>query len=102
MRTIPIAALANQALSVTIDLTRFVISLKMARGALVADIAINGVVVIAGTRVLAGEMILPYRYQELGNFILVTVNDELPEWSQLGVTQQLYYLAPAEMAAIRG
>jgi len=102
MREIPLTPTPNQTLSVTVDLTRFVITLKMARGVLVADITINGVPVIMGCRVLAGEMIIPYRYQEFGNFIVTTVSEALPDWPELGVTQMLYYLTPAEMAVIRG
>lgn len=102
MRTIPIAALPNQTLTVNIDLTRFVLTLKMARGVLMADVAINGVTVLRGVRVLAGEMIIPYRYKEFGNFILTTVDDALPEWAELGRTQLLFYFTPDEMGAIRG
>lgn len=102
MRVIPLAAEANQSFTATIDNVRYEIALKTARGVLVCDITVEGVTVITGGRVLAGEMLIPYKYLETGNFIMTTVNDELPEWSQLGSTQQLYFFSPAELEALRG
>lgn len=102
MRQIPLSPIPNQSLSMTIDLVRFVLRLKTTRATLVADVEINGRQVVTGTRVLAGEMILPYRYQETGNFIMTTVADALPAWPDLGGTTQLFYLTPAEMEALRG
>lgn len=102
MRLIPLAALPNQTFTATLEGYRFEITLKAGRACLVCDIAVDGVQRVAGSHVLAGEMLIPYRYLEAGNFILTTVDDVLPSWGQLGVTQQLYYLTAAELEAMRG
>lgn len=102
MRDIPITATANQKLTVTIDLTRFTVTLKAAVGCMTCTIEIDGVEVLTGSRVLAGEMLIPYRYRENGNFILMTEDDALPDWTEFGSTQFLRYLTPDEMDAIRG
>lgn len=103
MRTIPLTAIPGQQFTVTLDDVRFALTIKEARGVMVCDLSANSEVVLSGTRVLAGEMIIPYRYlEDAGNFILMTINDELPDWRQFGVSQFLYYLTTAEMEAMRG
>lgn len=101
MRNIPLAAIANQELSVRLDDERLVLRLKEARGVMVADLDRDGVRIISGVRVLAGEPIIPYRYLESGNFLLTTVNDELPDWRKFASTQRLVYLTVAEVDALQ-
>lgn len=101
MRTIPLAAIANQELSVRLDDQRLVLRLKEAQGVMVADLDRDGVRVISGVRVLAGEPIIPYRYLESGNFMLLTLNDELPDWRSFTTTQNLIYLTTAEVNALQ-
>lgn len=101
MRIIPIAAVANQELSVRLDDQRLVLRLKEARGVMVADLDRDDVRVISATRVLAGEPIIPYHYLESGNFLLMTINDELPDWRNFETTQTLVYLTAAEVAALK-
>ena len=102
MRTIPLTAKPNQTVSVLIDAVRFTLTLKDARGVMVADVAIDGNAVIAGSRVVAGEAIIPYRYLERGNFFILTENDDIPAWAEFGASQALVYLTADEMAATRG
>lgn len=97
MRTIPLATVPNQSLSVRLDNSRLVLRLKEASGVMVADLERDGVVIISGTRVLAGEPIIPYAYLQQGNFILLTVNDELPDWRLFGASQTLLYLEVADI-----
>lgn len=101
MRTIPLAAVANQILSVRLDDQRLVLRLKAAEGVMVADLDRDGERVISGVRVLAGEPIIPYRYLESGNFMLLTIDDELPDWRQFATTQRLVYLTAAEVDALQ-
>lgn len=102
MRTIPLSAVPNQSLSVRLDDTRLVLRLKEANGVMVADLERDNETVILGTRVLAGEPIIPYRYLEQGNFLILTINDELPDWNLFGISQTLVYLTIAEVDALRG
>lgn len=101
MRTIPLAAIPNQDLSVRLDNQRLVLRLKEAEGVMVADLDRDGVRILSGTRVLAGEPIIPYGYLEIGNFMLTTIDDELPDWRNFGATQSLVYLTAAEVAVLK-
>lgn len=102
MRTIPLSAIPNQSFSVRLDNERMVLRIKEANGVMVADVERDGVVLLSGTRVLAGEPIIPYHYIESGNYMVLTVNEELPNWREFGATQTLVYLSAAEVLAIRG
>lgn len=102
MIDIGIAALANQALSIQLDERFYEIELREANGVMAATITRDGVTVVSNIRVTAGTPLLPYRYQEAGNFIMTTDGEAIPYWDQFGVTQFLVYLTPAELAAYRG
>lgn len=98
MRNIPLATIANQTLSIRLDDQRLVLRLKEASGVMVADLDRDGVRVLSAVRVLAGEPITPYAYLESGNFMLLTLNDELPDWRKFNLSQNLVYLSPGEVA----
>lgn len=100
MQNIPIAAEPNQEFTVRLDDTRYLIRFKETNGVMVADITIDDVVTITGTRVLAGEFIIPYVYMMRGNFLLLTNGDELPDWQQFGASQSLVYMSAAELLAL--
>ena len=100
MRNIPLTQDPNQDLTVRLDNTRYGLRLKSTNGVMVVDVSIDGVTVLTGSRVLAGEPLIPYEYIATGNFILLTVNDELPDYTQFGVTQSLVYMSPEEIAAL--
>lgn len=103
MRTIPLSAVPGQMFTMTLEDVRYAMTIKEARGVMVCDLTADNEVILTGSRVLAGEMIIPYRYLEAaGNFILQTMDDELPDWREFGQSQSLYYLTTAEMEAIRG
>lgn len=102
MIDVGIAALANQALSIQLDERFYEIELREANGVMSASITRDGVVLISNVRVTAGTPLLPYRYQESGNFVMTTDGEAIPYWDQFGVTQSLVYLSAAEVAAYRG
>lgn len=102
MIDIGIAALANQTLSIQLDERFYDITLKEANGVMSATIERDDVVIVSNMRVTAGTPLLPYRYQEEGNFLLLTDADAIPYWDQFGVTQFLVYLTAEELAAERG
>lgn len=101
MIDIGIAALANQALSIQLDERFYEIELRDANGVMSASIVRDGVAIVSNMRVTAGTPLLPYRYQEAGNFIMTTEGGALPYWDQFSVTQFLVYLDAAELAAYR-
>lgn len=101
MKLIPLAPVPNQSFSVLLDGVRIVMRLKEANGVMVCDLSRAGVVVLQGSRALAGETIIPYHYIESGNFLFLTLNGDLPDWRLFGVSQQLIYLSAAEVTALR-
>jgi hypothetical protein len=102
MRTIPIAAVPSQSLSIRVDNVRIVLRIKEANGVMIADVERDNTAIISGTRVLAGEPIIPYRYLEEGNFLVLTIDDELPDWREFGISQSLIYITADEVAALHG
>ena len=101
MIDIGIAALANQAISIQLDASFYEIQLRESNGVMAATITRDGVTLVTNSRVTAGTPLLPYRYQEAGNFIVTVDDDALPYWDQFGVTQFLVYLSADELAAYR-
>lgn len=99
MRIIPLAAVPNQSFTVTLDDIRWVVRLATARSVLVCDVTKDGVLLVSGTRALAGEPIIPYSYLETGNFIFVVNGGDLPDYRRFNISQFLAYLSAEEIAA---
>lgn len=102
MIDVGIATLPNQSLSIQLDERFYDIHLREANGVMAATIERDGVTLVSNIRVTAGTPLLPYRYQEAGNFIMTTDGEAIPYWDQFGVTQFLVYLSADELAAYRG
>lgn len=98
---IPISAVPNQKLSVNLAGSRYEISLQLASGVMLATVARDAVTVVSGHRLVAGEPVLPYLYQEAGNFIVVTDNEALPIYTEFGITQFLLYVSQGEIDGVR-
>ena len=65
------------------------------------SISINDVIVVSGCRAVAGFPILASQYQENGNFLMVTANDDLPDYTRFGIDQFLIYANQNELNAIQ-
>lgn len=99
MRTLPIEAMPNQQLSINIDGNRWTVRLKIAVNSMFADIYLNDEPLILGQRIAVGTPVIPYDYlATAGNFIFVVEGDALPDWTQFGITQQMLYVSPGELA----
>lgn len=101
MQQIPLQAIPNQKFNLLIDGNQWVIELKTTNGCTSASITLNGVVVVENARAAAAAKIIPAKYQENGNFVFVTQNSELPDYTQFGVTQRLIYFSAAELTLLR-
>lgn len=101
MIDVGIATLPNQALSIQLDERFYEIAIREANGVMSATLVRDGVTLISNVRVTAGTPLLPYRYQESGNFVMTTDNEAIPYWDQFNVTQFLVYLSADELAALR-
>lgn len=101
MNSIGLQAVPNQSLTVVLNNVPHRITLHEANGIMVATVQRSGITIISGVRVTAGTFILPYRYQENGNLIIVNSGDELVYYTMFGTTQFLYYFSPDDLAQLR-
>jgi len=101
MIDIAIQALPNQELSIQLEEFRYVITIKETNGVMAMSVVRDDVPVVSNVRLVAGSPVLPYRYQERGNFVLTTDGDELPYYPAFGVTQFLVYLSDIELEELR-
>lgn len=64
-----------------------------------ADISVNGITVIQGTRALHGSFLLPWRSMQQGggNFVFYAPDTQNPWWQNFGPGCTLWYLSAAEM-----
>lgn len=102
MRTFPLSAIPNQKFSAQLEGNRYEITLKETRGVMSVSIIRNDIIIVEGLRVVAGTPLLPYEYQETGNFMIITENEDLPDWTKFGAGQSLVYLTIAEIGAFNG
>lgn len=101
MIDIALQPIANQELSIPLEGSRYIITIKEANGVMAASITRDDVLVVSNTRIVADGLILPYRAQwfGFGNFMLATQDEEIPYFDQFGITQFLVYVTAEEMAA---
>lgn len=98
MRDIDLLMVPNQSLSATINGVLWELSIKVARGTMLADVRRDGLDLVLGQRIVAEFPILPYRYlSRQGNFAILTRDGEMPWWEEFGRSQSLIYLEPAEV-----
>lgn len=102
MIQIALERIPNQSFSIRLDSRFYNITLKSTNGVMAATVVRDDVIIEEGMRLVGGGLMLPYKYQENGNFLLTTMNDELPDYLQFGITQFLIYASPAELEVLRG
>jgi hypothetical protein len=98
---IAIGALPNQEFTIVLDNNQWDLTLKSTLGIIAASLTLNGNIVIQGTRCVANQLIIPSIYQESGNFLFLTQNFQLPNYTQFGITQFLVYVSAQELATFR-
>jgi hypothetical protein len=64
------------------------------------DIEVNNTPIITGFRLVPGAPLIPYPYLFDGNFILLTRNQEYPNYNFFGINQFLIYASQEEIEAI--
>ena len=100
MLEIPIVAQPNQEFSIEIGSNLYDFSIKLIVQCLAISISRNNISLISNFRILGNQPILPYRFLYDGNFFLNTENNEIAIWSELGISQKLYYLSNNEISSI--
>jgi len=100
---IPIQAVPNQSLSVNLNGSQYVIAIRYTNGCMSVSISKDGVILVENVRAVGAYPVLPYRYLEEnnGNFMFLTANNLLPNYTQFNLTQSLLYFSPAELAVYR-
>lgn len=112
MILVPITNIPNQSLSIRLDDNFYDIDIFMcATGVqetpffeapiMAMNLSRNGTAILTGQRLVAGFPAIPYRYLEDGNFVIITDDDDLPDYNEFGITQFLIYASAAEIAALR-
>ena len=98
---VPIQAVPNQTLTITLDSNIFVITLLTTNGVTCVSLTINGIETLDNIRCVAGTPLIPALYQEAGNFLFISNNYDLPIYTQFNISQTLVYFTAAELAAYR-
>ena len=102
MQNIPLQAIPNQLITVNLNDNVYNITIKEARGIMASSIVINNELIQEGIRIESGYPLIPYLYQEIGNFILLTMDFEYPYYTNFGITQFLIFANQSELEQIRG
>ena len=100
---VPIQAIPNQAFAINLGGNQYDIAIRTTNGCMSVSVALNGTQLVENLRAAACTPLLPSQYLEegYGNFMFLTANQQLPNWQQFNLTQQLLYFTPAELAAYR-
>lgn len=102
MIDVDLAAVPAQSVTIQIVDSIYVIDvIDIGNDCMACSIERDGVQIISNVRITAGTPILPYEYQEDGNFLMTTENDAIPYYTEFGVTQFLVYVTAEELAAYR-
>lgn len=102
MIQISLSQVPNQAITIQLDGFVYDLTFKETNGVMSVWILRDNVSIIQGLRLVGNSPMMPYKYQEAGNFVLLTLNDDYPQFDMFGTTQNLVYLSQAELDAIRG
>lgn len=103
MQTVPIEAISNQELSIQLDGTRYVLTIKeLDPGMCMVSVERDSVMLVSNVRAVSGFAILRYNYLQTGygNFAFVTENGDYPYWEKFNVSQTLIYASDAEIEAL--
>ena len=99
MIEINLAPIPDQTLSITQAQTLYDLRIFLAANVMCCDLSINSVPVVTSMRIVSGMFIIPYWYLQNGNFLISTLDGDLPYYDQFGVTQFLTYASQAEAEA---
>lgn len=98
---VPIQAIPNQQFTIILDGNTWDFVIKATDGVMSVTLTRNGAMIMQNMRVVANMRIIPSAYEEAGNFVFVTQNFELPDYTKFNVSQVLLYASAAELATLR-
>ena len=97
MMQISIEPIPSQEFSITLDGSFYTIKLTATDEIISCDITRDNVVILSGHRCVPQYPIIPYQYLADGNFMIVTSNDEYPNYTKFNNTQFLIYASAEEI-----
>lgn len=100
MRNIPISQVPSQSFTVRVGQSQYELRLKDIGNVMCCDIWRDRVAIVRGVRVLAGEPLIPYRYLQSVNFLLLTLAGALPDWREFGKSQSLLLFEAEDLAEV--
>lgn len=100
MIKIPLSSTPNQSFSARLDNSLYDFTIRTVNDTACIDVLRDNEPIITAMRLTPGTPVLPYKYQQTGNFMFTTLNDELPDYTKFGVSQNLFYLTIAELEAL--
>jgi hypothetical protein len=101
MIEITLIAIPNQSFSIQLDNSVYNFKIRFLINFMAVDLVRDNITILNGIRIVPGFPIIPFRYLEQGNFILLTANHEYPLYTQFGINQFLFYVSQDELEAIR-
>lgn len=101
MQIIPLQNAPKFDFQIELDNNLWDISIITTNGVMSATLILNGTLVIQNVRCVAGTPLLPYKYQENGNFIFITQNQQYPNYVNFSQTQFLWYYSQSELSLFR-
>ena len=97
---INIEPLIDQTFSSNLDRITFEIRMYSIDDGVSLDLTADGQTPIQGLRLTANFPVVPYSHLISGGFILITDDDELPDYQKFGQRQRLLYYTQAELDAL--
>lgn len=101
MKTIPLSAVPAQTFDVPLSGNTWTMVIRSMKGGMFGSFYKNGDAIILNTRIVPGQRILPCRYQEDGNFALITQNYAAADYTEFGTSQFMVYADADEIADYR-
>lgn len=104
MMEIALSKVPNQSFSITFAKHFYDFTILETNGCMCVTISRDNILLLSNARLVAQSPVIPFRYLEdnEGNFVMSTLNNDLPYWDQFGITQSLIYLTATEVEAFRG
>lgn len=101
MNIVDIQPLPNQQFSATLADSFYDFTIQETNGVMSISITRDQIQIVQGQRIVAGSLVLPYEYQESGNFYFINLSDELIYYPQFNITQFLVFVSAADVEVMR-
>jgi len=101
MLELTLQPIPNQSFTARLGDSNYQIRIHSCQGIMVMDVTRDNIEIIKGARMVAGYPVIPYEYLEDGNFFMLTADDELPNYTQFGDDQFLFYVTAEEIGELR-